>query len=75
MTRWDVKIIEYKEIKLLKQTEKSTVILVHKKDREEVFIKKILRGKHNIYLTLQNCVHPYLPNLCEVIVSDQDIAS
>ena len=47
--------MEYEEIKLLKQSEKSTVHLVHKKGEEQVFIRKVLKGQHHIYLTLQSC--------------------
>lgn len=62
--------MEYEEIKLLKQSEKSTVHLVHKKGEEQVFIRKVLKGQHHIYLTLQSCRHPYLPKLYEVIIAD-----
>lgn len=70
MTRLDVKIIEYEEIKLIKQSEKSTVLLVREMNGEKVFVQKILKGHHPIYSELRNCVHPYLPKLHEVIVSD-----
>ncbi len=62
--------MEYEEINLIKQSEKSTVHLVRKKGEEQVFIRKILKGKRCIYLTLQNCHHPYLPEIYEVILSD-----
>ena len=64
--------MEYAEIKLIKQSEKSTIHLVREKDGEQVFIRKILKGRHNIYSELQNCPHPYLPKLYEVIVSETD---
>lgn len=44
--------------------------LVHKKGEEQVFIRKVLKGQHHIYLTLQSCRHPYLPKLYEVIIAD-----
>lgn len=65
-----MKIIEYEEIKLLKQSEKSTVLLVREMNGEKVFVQKILKGRHPICSELQNCVHPYLPKLYEVIISD-----
>ncbi|MDO4332134.1 MAG: serine/threonine-protein kinase [Eubacteriales bacterium] len=58
--------MEYEEIRLLKQSEKSTVHLVREKNGEKVFIRKILKGRHYIYITLQNCRHPYLAELYEV---------
>ena len=64
--------MEYEEIKLIKQSEKSTVYLVREKDGEQIFIRKILKGRHNIYGELQNCPHPYLPKLYEVTVSETD---
>lgn len=62
--------MEYEEIGLLKQSEKSTVSLVRIKDGDQVFVRKILKGKNHIYSILQNCQHPYLPKLYEVILSD-----
>lgn len=64
--------MEYEVIKLLKQSEKSTVLLVRKKDDEQIFIQKILRGQqNNIYSILQKCINPYLPKLYEVITTDE----
>lgn len=74
MTRWVVRKMEYEELRLLKQSEKSTVLLMREKDGEKVFIKKILRGRQNLYLTLLNFPHPYLPKLYEVSVSDDTTA-
>lgn len=65
-----MKIIEYQEIKLIKQSEKSTVLLVRERNKEQVFIQKILKGQHPIYSQLKNCAHPYLPKIYEVIISD-----
>lgn len=62
--------MEYEEIELIKQSEKSAVYLVREKGGEQTFIRKVLKGQRNIYLTLQNCPHPYLPKLYEVVVSD-----
>lgn len=63
-------MIEYEEIKLLKQSEKNTVLLVREMNGEQVFVQKILKGQHPIYSELKNCVHPYLPKLHEVNISD-----
>lgn len=62
--------MQYEEIKLLKQSEKSTVHLVREKEGEQIFIRKVLKGQRPIYLTLQNCKHPCLPELYEVILSE-----
>lgn len=63
-------MIEYEEIRLLKQSEKSTVLLVRETDGEQVFVQKILKGRHDIYSELRNRVHPYLPKLYDVVQSD-----
>lgn len=63
-------VIRYEEIELLKQSEKSKVYLVREKNGERLFIKKMLRGTHNIHAVLQSCPHPYLPKLYEVSMSD-----
>lgn len=63
-------MIEYEKIKLIKQSEKSTVLLVREMNGEQVFVQKILKGQHPIYLELKKCVHLYLPKIYEVIISD-----
>lgn len=63
-------VIQYEEIELLKQSEKSKVYLVREKNGERLFIKKLLRGTHNIHAVLQSCPHSYLPKLYEVSMSD-----
>lgn len=65
-----MKIIEFKEIKLIKQSEKSTVFLVREINGEKVFIQKILRGRHQVYSELRNYVHPNLPKLYNIVISD-----
>lgn len=62
--------MEYEELKVLKQSDKSTVHLVREKDGERIFIRKKLKGIHSVYETLQNCAHPFLPKLYEVVTSD-----
>ena len=57
------KEMEYVEIELLKQSEKSVVHLVREKEGEQRFIRKRLRGRHEIYPMLQDCPHPGLPRL------------
>lgn len=70
MTRMDVEIVEYEEVRLIKQSEKSTVHLVRERDKDQLFIRKVLKGRHLVYLTLQECLHPYLPKLYEIAVAD-----
>ena len=60
----------YEEIVLLKRSEKSTVHLVRERDSGKIFVRKVLEGKKDIYLKLQNCEHPYLPKLYEVSIAD-----
>ena len=59
---------KYKELKLLKQSEKSTVYLVCSGERK--YIRKLLTGRHPIYELLMNNPHPGLPRLLEVTVSE-----
>lgn len=65
-----MKNIEYEEIGLLKQSGKSTVLLVRETGGERVFVRKILKGKISAYSELIGCANPYLPELYEVSVTD-----
>lgn len=60
--------MEYEEIKLLKQSEKSTVHLVCAGGQR--YVRKRLAGWHPVYQILQANPHPCLPKLQEVIVSE-----
>ena len=62
--------MEYEEIKLLKESRKSTVWMIREKGGEQVYIRKKLTGRHEVYRILQDCCHPCLPKLYEVTVSD-----
>lgn len=66
--------MEYEEIKLLKQSEKSTVHLVRATDGgEQVYVRKHLDGEHPIYQVLRDCPHPCLPKLYEVTVEEDSV--
>lgn len=65
-----VKIMEYEEIELIKQSENGTVQLIKEKDGKNFFIRKIIKGKVPVYRTLQGCKHPYLPKIHEVTITD-----
>lgn len=62
--------MEYEKIRLLKQSEKSTIHLVRAKDGEQIFIRKELRGLLPVYQTLLDCPHPCLPKLYEVSLTE-----
>ncbi len=63
--------MKYEEIKLLKQSEKSTVYLVRAAEGgKQVYVRKRLNGQHPIYQTLRDCPHPCLPKLYEVTVEE-----
>ncbi len=63
--------MEYEEIKLLKQSEKSTVHLVRTAGGgEQVYVRKRLDGQHPVYQMLRDCPHPCLPRLYEVTVGE-----
>lgn len=64
--------MEYEEIKELNRSEKSVAYLVREKDGEQLFVRKILNGQHEIYKVLQDCPYPFLPKLYEVTVSDKE---
>ena len=61
---------EYEEIKLLKQSEKSTVHLLREKGGEQMYVRKRLAGQHPIYRILQSCNHPCMPKLYEVTMTE-----
>lgn len=56
----------YEEIKLLKQSGKSTVSLVKEEGGERYFIRKTLQGQHLVYQNLRELAHPCLPAVYEV---------
>lgn len=62
--------MEYEEIKLLRQSEKSTVRLVRAQDGQQLFVQKELKGRHLVYPELKGLTHPYLPKVYEVTLSD-----
>lgn len=63
---------DYREIRLIKESEKSTVHLVQKKNEDQRYIRKILRGKENaVYAVLKECRHPFLPRIYEIDGSDE----
>lgn len=62
--------MEYEEVSLIKQSERCTVHLVYEKCEGHFFIWKVLTGEQRIYQILQDCSHPCLPKLYDVIISD-----
>ncbi len=62
--------MEYEEVSLIKQSERCTVRLLHEKCEGYFYIQKVLAGELHIYQTLQECSHPCLPRLYDVIISD-----
>lgn len=62
--------MDYKEIQVLKQSEKSTVLLVRESEGEQLLVRKALKEQCPIYSELLNCPHPYLPKLYDVEISD-----
>lgn len=65
-----MRAVALEEVRLLKQSEKSTVLLVREMGGEQLFVQKNLQGQHEIYRTLHSCPHPYLPKIHEVTISD-----
>ncbi len=62
--------MNYEEVKLIKQTEKSTVLLLREKAGTQLYVQKNLTGQHPVYQILQNHPHPCLPKLYEVTISE-----
>ena len=63
--------MEYQEMELLKQSDKSTVYLVREKESGQMWVCKVLQGNHPVYLELLECRHPYLPRLYSVNMTDE----
>lgn len=61
--------MEYETIKTLKQSEKSTVLLVREKGSGKLMIQKKLQGQHPVYLFLQKNPHSCLPAIYEAAVT------
>ena len=66
------KNMEYEEIREIKKSEKSIVCLVRAKESHQIYIRKVLKGQHEVYKQLQSWPHPFLPKLYEVVVSESD---
>lgn len=62
--------MKYEEVKLIKQTEKGTVLLVREKEGTQLYVQKKLSGQHPVYQVLQNHPYPCIPKLHEVIISE-----
>lgn len=63
--------MEYEEIRLLKQSERSTVHLVSAGDGgEQIYVRKRLVGQYPIYQMLRDCPHSSLPKIYEVTVEE-----
>lgn len=63
--------MEYKEIRLLKQSDRGMLHLIREKDSERIFVRKVLNGRYSIYAVLQECEHPFLPKLYEVAATEE----
>lgn len=59
----------YREIKLLKQSDKGTIYLVQEEAGEGRFVRKKLEGQHSVYSKLQSLSHPNLPKVYETVLS------
>ena len=64
--------MKYEDIKLLKQSDKSTVHLVRETTGGQLCVRKRLAGRHDVYRMLRDCPHPGLPELYQVEVSDDE---
>lgn len=64
--------MEFDVVKVIKQSPKSTVSLIRKKDVNEdcYYVRKELQGNHSVYKLLQESEHPYLPQIFEVDLTD-----
>lgn len=63
-------MMELENVRVIKQSGKSTVELVKEKGKERFFIRKTLAGKRYIYEKIFELSHPYLPELYEVNVGE-----
>ena len=71
MNGQDAGSADYQELRLIKESEKSTIHLVQKRGEDQIYIRKILRGGGNaVYPILKECHHPFLPGIYEVGTTD-----
>lgn len=63
--------LEYEEIELMKQSENGMVYLIREKEAGEFFVRKVMKGQHPVYLTLQSCRHPCLPQIYDVVITEE----
>ena len=62
--------MKLEEIRLLKQSDKSLVLLMREEDSEQLFVQKKLQGQHIVYEMLKSASHPNFPQIYEVAISD-----
>lgn len=62
--------MEFETIHRIKESEKSTVLLVREKDSGQYYIRKFLQGRHSVYEVLKSCSHPYLPRIYEADIGE-----
>ena len=67
-----MKVLRLEEIGLLKESEKSTVLLMGEVDGEKRYIQKKLQGQHPVYEVLQGCASSYLPEIYEVSLTETE---
>lgn len=62
--------MDFEIVETLRQSAKSTVLLVRDKESGQLFVQKTLQGRHSVYELLESCIHPYLPKLHEIAVAE-----
>lgn len=70
----NINSLVYEEIELMKQSEKGMVHLIREKETGKFFVRKIMKGQHSVYLTLQDHSHPCLPQIYEVVITEETTA-
>lgn len=62
--------MEYVVTEVLKESKKGIVQLVRKAGDEQIYVRRILQGRHPVYKLLKDSKHAYLPQIYEVETND-----
>ena len=46
--------------------------LIREKEGGKFFVRKVMKGQHPVYLTLQDCSHPCLPQIYDVAITEKE---
>ena len=62
--------MEFEVVRVIKESDKSSVLLIREKESSQLYVQKRLTGIHHIYELLQECPHPFIPQIYDVEITE-----